>query len=303
MLFSEIYARRTRPIISFEVFPPKPETTPESFRGVLTRLIDLGPDFMTVTYGAFGSTRVRTIEIAGMIRREHGLEAACHLTCVGSSRDDIQRILEEIRAAGLRNIVALRGDPPQGQRDYTPPPGGYRHAVELVEHIRRQGGFGIAVAGYPEMHSEAPDMRTDLDHLKRKVDRGADVIITQLFYDNRHYLNLLERTAALGMKLPIVPGILPILSLHQVKRITLMCGATIPPRLLGALESAADDEAALEVGVRQAVEQAKGLLAAGAPGIHFYVLNKVKHMVRIMEELRPLLGPGRPGPARGGVTG
>ncbi len=299
MLFPEIYSRRARPVISFEVFPPKPDTPMENFRAVLTRLIGLRPDFMTVTYGAFGSTRVRTVEIAELIRREHGLEAACHLTCVGSSREDIQRIIDEIRRAGLNDIVALRGDPPQGQADYRPPPGGYRHAVELVDHIRRAGGFGIAVAGYPEMHIEAPDLKTDLAHLRRKIERGADVVITQLFYDNRHYFNLLERTEALGIRAPIVPGLLPILSLHQVKRITLMCGATIPPRLLQDLESAADDDAALEVGVRQAVNQAKGLLAAGAPGIHFYVLNKARHMIRIMEELGPVLAEMR-SPARTG---
>jgi methylenetetrahydrofolate reductase (NADPH) len=287
--FSEIFSRRTRPVISFEVFPPKTENAMESFRAVLPRLVELRPDFMTVTYGAFGTTRARTLEVASMIRRDQGLETACHLTCVGSSAADIERLLGEIRNAGIENIVSLRGDPPEGQTEYRPPPGGYCHADELVAHIRRFGGFGVAVAGYPEKHREAPDLETDLTHLHRKVESGADLVITQLFYDNRHYYRLVEGARARGIRTPIVPGLLPILSLHQVKRITSMCGATIPPPLLGRLEGSSGEEAALEVGVSHAVEQALDLLRRGAPGIHFYVLNKSQHMTRIMEELRPVL--------------
>jgi len=291
MRFHEIFARRGRPVISFEVFPPKTDAAMESFRGVLPRLVELRPDFMTVTYGAFGSTQARTLEIAAMIKRDHGMEAACHLTCVGSTAAGLDRILGEIGQAGIENIVALRGDPPQGEKEFVPPEGGFRHAQELVALIRRRGGFGIAVAGYPEKHIEAPDLETDLRHLKKKVETGADIVITQLFYDDAQYFRFVERARSLGIRSPIAPGLLPILSLHQVKRITSMCGATIPPALLGKLEAAGGDEkAALDVGVRHAIAQAEGLIQGGAPGIHFYVLNKSQHMVRIMEGIRPLLG-------------
>jgi methylenetetrahydrofolate reductase (NADPH) len=290
MRFAQIYATRRRPIISFEVYPPKPETTLESFRGVLTRLVELRPDFMTVTYGAGGSTRGRTVEIASILRREFAMEAACHLTCVGSTAADIGRTLGEIRAAEGENIVALRGDPPQGQAVYTPPPGEYRHARQLVEHIRGTQDFGVAVATYPEKHLEATDLETDLRRFREKASAGADIAITQLFYDNRFYFDLVERTRALGIEIPIIPGILPILGLQQVKRITGMCGASIPPALLGYMEAAAaDGEKAMEVGICHAILQARELLEKGVPGIHFYVLNKSKHMVRILAELRPIL--------------
>ncbi len=294
MRFAELYARRTRPVISFEVFPPKPETPMDVFRGILARLVDLRPDFMTVTYGAFGSTRVRTIEIAEMIRREFAIECACHLTCVGSTAADIDRILDDLRANGIENIVALRGDPPQGQSEYVPPPGGYAHARDLVAHIRRAPGFGIAVASYPEKHIEAPDAETDLRHLAEKIDAGADAAITQLFYDNRHFDRLVARARAIGIRVPIVPGLLPIVSLGQVKRITSVCGATIPPDLLSRLEAAGEGDRALEVGVRHAVEQARALIREGVPGIHFFVLNRFRHMAAILEELRPDLEGGPP---------
>ena len=290
MRFPEFYASRRRPVISVEVYPPKPESSQEGFRKVISRLVSLRPDFLTVTYGAFGSAQVRTVEIAEMIRREFSIECACHLTCVGATPADIERILGGIRTAGIENIVALRGDPPQGQESFAPPPGGYRHAIDLVGHIRRAGGFGVAVAAYTEKHPEAPDAAADLQRFREKVDAGADIAITQLFYDNRHYWNFVERARALGIGIPIVPGILPILSLGQVKRITGMCGASVPERLLEMLDAAgSDEEAALEVGVRHAVAQAWDLLIHGAPGVHFYVLNKSWHMVRILEGLRPLL--------------
>lgn len=298
MKLQDVFAWRRGPVISFEVFPPKTDAALQSFQAVLPRLVALRPDFMTVTYGALGTTRDRTLEIAASIKRDHGMEAACHLTCVGSTAADIDRHLGEIRDSGIENIVALRGDPPQGQASFVPPPGGYRHARELVEHIRRFSGFGIAVAGYPEKHIEAPDMESDLRHLREKVAAGADIVITQLFYDNRHYFRLVESARALGISVPIVPGLLPIISLQQVKRITSLCGSTIPGPLLERLEAAAEDEeASIEVGVRHAVGQAAELIERGAPGIHFYVLNRSRHMIPIMEALRPLLeGPRRPSP-------
>jgi len=287
--FADIYARRSRPVISFEVFPPKPETPMGTFRGILEKLVALRPDFMTVTYGAFGSTQVRTVEIAELIRREYGVECACHLTCVGSTAADVDRILDDLRANGIENIVALRGDPPQGQSRYVPPPGGHAHASDLVAHIRGAGGFGIAVAAYPEKHLEAPDAEADLRHLKEKIDAGAHAAITQLFYDNRHFERLVGRARAMGIGVPIVPGLLPIVSLGQVKRITSVCGATIPEELLGRLEAAGEGDRALEIGVGHAVAQARALINGGAPGIHFFVLNRFRHMAAIMEEIRPIL--------------
>ncbi|MGH9361555.1 MAG: methylenetetrahydrofolate reductase [NAD(P)H] [Thermoanaerobaculia bacterium] len=294
MRFHQLFAQRTRPVISFEVFPPKTEEAMDGFRRVLPRLVELRPDFMTVTYGALGSTQARTLEIAALIRRDFALEAACHLTCVGSTAEGIEVILRRIRDSGIDNVVALRGDPPQGERHFQPPEGGYRHACELVAHIRSRHPLGIAVAGYPEKHLEAPDVETDLRHLRDKVSRGADIVITQLFYDNRHYRRFVERARALGIGVPIVPGLLPIVGLQQVKRITSMCGSTIPLDLLASLEARSGDEgAALEVGVRHAAAQARELLQGGAPGIHFYVLNRSQHMQRIMAEVRPLQdGPG-----------
>jgi methylenetetrahydrofolate reductase (NADPH) len=293
MRFSEYFdpRRASQPVISFEVFPPKTVAAMDNLRRVLPELIDLRPTFMTVTYGALGSTRERTLEIATMIRREFDWECACHLTCVGSSRAELDRILDAIRHAGIENIVALRGDPPKGESSFVPPPDGYAHANELVAHIRRfdrQRSFGIAVAGYPEKHIEAPDAATDVANLKRKVDAGGDVVITQLFYDNTDYFRFVDSARAAGITQPIVPGLLPILSVKQIRRITSMCGSKIPPALLAELESASDDDSAAEaVGIRQCVAQAAELLQRGVPGIHFYVLNKASHMRRIMEQLVP----------------
>jgi methylenetetrahydrofolate reductase (NADPH) len=294
MQFADTFANRTQSVISFEVFPPKTDAAMESLRRVLPELIDLGPTYMTVTYGALGSTRERTIDIATMIKRDFGHESACHLTCVGSSRAELDRLLHEIRGAGIDNIVALRGDPPKGETAFTPAPDGYRYANELVTHIRdfeRRNGLrscGIAVAGYPEKHIEAADAATDLANLRRKVDAGADIVITQLFYDNADYFRFVDAARAIGITKPIVPGLLPIVSVKQIRRITALCGSTIPANLQAELESVGDDDDAAEsIGIRQCVRQAKDLLARGVPGIHFYVLNKVSHMRRIMAELRP----------------
>ena len=301
MRFAEFYAGATGPRISFEVFPPKTDAAMESLHRVLPELIDLGPSYMTVTYGALGSTREPTLEIAALIKREYGMETACHLTCVGSSRADLDRILDDICASGIENIVALRGDPPRGETAFVPPPDGYGHANELVAHIRRRhaAGFGLAVAGYPEKHIESPDRATDLRHFKNKVDAGADIVITQLFYDNADFFSFVDAARALGVTKPIVPGLLPVLSAKQVRRITSMCGSKIPPSLQSDLEAAGDDDgSAEEVGIRQCVAQASELLRRGVPGIHFYVLNKSSHMRRIMEHLRPLLAEVRRKPAQ-----
>lgn len=290
MLLSEFYSRR-KPIVSFEIFPPKTDAAMANLEQILPELIELRPDLMTVTYGALGSTRERTLEIASLIRNRYRLETACHLTCVGSSRADLDDILQSICRADIRNIIALRGDPPQGETHFVPPRDGYRHANELVRHIRlfeqRNGKrFGIAVAGYPEKHIEAIDMETDLRNLKQKVEAGGDVVITQLFYDNDCYFRFVERVRAMGITVPVVPGLLPILSVKQILRITSVCGSSIPEHLREKLELAKDDDVmAQEIGVRHCIAQAKELLARAVPGIHFYVLNRASHMRRIMEQL------------------
>jgi methylenetetrahydrofolate reductase (NADPH) len=298
MRFAEFYTGTNGPHISFEVFPPKNDAAMQSLRRVLPELIALQPSYMTVTYGALGSTRERTLEIAALLKQEYRMESACHLTCVGSSRADLDRILDDIHRAGIENIVALRGDPPKGETAFVPPPDGYGHANELVAHIRRRhvNGFGLAVAGYPEKHIESPDAASDLRHFKNKVDAGADLVITQLFYDNADFFAFVDAARALGVSKPIVPGLLPVLSAKQVRRITSLCGAKIPPTLQAALETAGDDDGrAEEVGIRQCVAQAGELLRRGVPGIHFYVLNKSSHMRRIMEQLRPVLDEVRTG--------
>lgn len=292
--FPDIYqVRRTRPVISFEVFPPKTDAALANLLHVLPELAALRPDFMTVTYGAMGTTQTRTLELSLQIKDRFRVPTACHLTCVGATRRELESTLDEIRAKGIRNVVALRGDPPQGQAEFVPPEDGFAHANELVAYIRQcerernQEPFGIAVAGYPEKHIEAPDTVTDLANLKRKVMAGADVVITQLFFDNALYFDFVLRARAIGITQPIVPGLMPILSVKQLLRITSMCGASIPDHMRPLLEAAGDDpQRAEDVGVRQCVAQARGLLERGVPGIHFYVLNRSGPMRRIVQQLQ-----------------
>ncbi len=285
MKFSDYYGRG-QTVISFELFPPKTEKGLSDLEGRLPKLISLQPSFITVTYGALGSTRERTLEVVSKIKNDYGQEAVHHLTCVGSTQSDIEQRLQEIREHNIENIVALRGDPPQGTGEFRASEGGYQFADQLVRHIRRFGGYGIAVAGYPEKHVEAPDIETDLQNLKRKVEAGADAVITQLFYENSHFYRFLERCRALGIEVPIIPGLLPILSVQQIKRITGLCGCTIPADLLQKLEKVADrpDEVA-KVGVAHTAAQARDLLESGVEGIHFYVLNQDFHIAEIMNAL------------------
>jgi methylenetetrahydrofolate reductase (NADPH) len=293
MKLGQIYAHSTQPVFSFEVFPPKTEAAYENLKQVLPQLVDLRPDFMTVTYGALGSTQERTLEIASMIHRQFHVETVCHLTCVGASRTQIDQVLHRIRQEGIRNLVALRGDPPQGQTSFVPAVDGFSHANELVAHIRnweRKLGlepFGIGVAGYPEGHLEAPDLATDLLHLKHKVDAGADTVVTQLFYDNSHYFRFEQAARATGITVPIIPGLLPILSAKQILRIASLSRCEMPSDLLRELEAAGDDSSRAEaIGIHQCVKQARELLDRGIPGIHFYVFNKASHLSRILQQLR-----------------
>lgn len=293
MRFQEYFKDGIKPTISFEIFPPKTEQGMENLLEIMPELIALRPDFITVTYGAMGATRARTLEIASLIKNGYGMETACHLTCVGASRTELDDILSRIVDSGIRNIVALRGDPPKGEETFVLPPDGYSYGNQLVEHIRAferrkgQEPFGIAVAGYPEKHIEAPNIEADIATLKLKVDAGGDIIISQLFFDNSLFFGFVERARAVGITAPIIPGLMPILSTRQIKRITSMCGSNIPQTLQQELDIAGDDDAkASEIGIRQCIRQARDLLVRGVPGLHFYVLNKSTHMRRIMEALR-----------------
>ncbi len=289
MKFPDFYASGD-PVVSFELFPPHSDRGLATLEERLPKLIALQPSFLTVTYGALGTTRDRTLQVVSEIRNTYGKEVAHHLTCVGSTREEIAQLLHDIRKENIENIVALRGDPPQGETEFKPLQGGYRYGNELVEQIREFGGFGIAVAGYPEKHIEAPDVETDLKHLKRKVDAGADLIITQLFYDNRFFYEFVERCRAVGITKPIVPGLLPILNVEQIKRITRICGSTIPKELLHKLTQAGDDRKKVhKIGIRHTLTQAQDLLAHGVAGIHFYVLNQYFHIAEIMEQIQPAL--------------
>jgi methylenetetrahydrofolate reductase (NADPH) len=271
---------------SFEFFPPK---SPEGFTRLFETIENLKacePAFVSVTFGAGGSTRAKTIELVGRIKTEIGLESMAHLTCVGSSENDIKTFLDDLVSNGIENVLALRGDPPEGFDEFVKPENGFGYANELVEYIKRDYSLSVGVAGYPEGHVECPDKKRDLENLKKKVDAGADFIITQLFFDNNAYFDFIEKVRSIGIDVPVIPGIMPILNLNQVKRFTKMCGASIPPSLLQKLEDVKEDDLKVkETGLAHAKEQCENLLNQGAPGIHFYTLNKSTATLRILEHL------------------
>jgi len=287
MRIDEIIARRTEPVFSFEFFPPKSEEGERSLRRSLEELRELAPDFASVTYGAGGSTRERTLQIVTWLKRELGIEAMAHLTCVGASVAELRATLDQIVAADIENVLALRGDPPRGETRWRAHPRGLRHASELIELIASGYPLCIGAACFPELHPDSPDPLSDLQHLKLKVQCGASFLITQLFFDNELYFRFVEAARFAGIDVPILPGIMPITSLAQVKAITSMCGATIPAQLLEALEwRAADPESVAELGVAHATLQCAELLAGGAPGIHFYTLNRSPATRAILSALR-----------------
>jgi len=272
--------------ISFELFPPKTAKGEDNMYEHVSRLMAYSPDFVTCTYGAGGSTRDKTLEIIDRVKRRFGLPVASHLTCVGSSQDELRAYLTKAREQGVDYIVALRGDPPQGETAFRPVAGGLSHANELVSLIRSEfPEFGILVAGYPETHREAPSREVDLANLKRKVSAGADVVVTQLFYDNADFFRFRDDCQRLGIECPIVPGLLPILSLQQIERITSLCAAGLPDALLARLREHDSPEWHFRVGVEWAVEQCRELIEAGVPGLHFYVLNQSPATLEILESL------------------
>jgi methylenetetrahydrofolate reductase (NADPH) len=284
----EILASADEPVFSFEFFPPKTPEGEQTLRTSLEALRALEPDFASVTYGAGGSTRDRTLEITGWIK-ELGIEAMAHLSCVGSSRDQLTAILDGIDGAGIENVLALRGDPPRGETEWRPHPQGLRYSTELAALISSRHSFCIGAACFPEIHPDAPDLAHDLRFLRQKVDAGVSFLITQLFFDNELYFRFLEEARGVGIDVPIIPGVMPITNVGQIKTITGMCGATIPQSLLEQLETRAHDrEAVLQLGVSYATLQCAELLARGAPGIHFYTLNRSPATRAILSALKLL---------------
>ncbi|MCB9880531.1 MAG: methylenetetrahydrofolate reductase [NAD(P)H] [Planctomycetes bacterium] len=277
-----------RPTVSFEFFPPKNDEATEELFATVRKLKESAPSFVSVTYGAGGSTRRRTLELVARIKREIGIEPMAHLTCVGHSRDDIRRIVDALVAENIENVLALRGDTPKGQDEFVAAKDGFEFGSELVAFLREIGApMCIGAACYPEKHPEATDAGLDLANLKTKVDAGVDFLITQLFFDNADYRDFVSRARASGIKLPIVPGIMPILNYGQIQRFTTMCGAGIPEALAEELSLVEDDlEAVAGVGISFAIDQCRELLAAGAPGLHFYTLNRSPATRAILSRLR-----------------
>lgn len=287
----DIYATKKaagQPVVSFEFFPPKTEEGERTFfEKSVPVLAALKPDYCSVTYGAGGSTRDKTLSIVERIQQDHQLPAMMHLTCVSSTAQQIGEVLAEAKKRGIKNILALRGDPPGGGSEFQKTEGGFEYSYQLVEFIRSQKDFSIGVAGFPEGHIACKGgKQVDWQHLKRKVDAGAEFILTQLFFSNDDFFEFRDFVRKLGVTIPIIPGIIPILSAAQIKKFTSLCGAKLPAELLNDLERYADnDEACLEFGIEYATKQCEGLLRCGVPGLHFYTLNKARSTAGVLKNL------------------
>jgi methylenetetrahydrofolate reductase (NADPH) len=287
----EILAAADEPVFSFEFFPPSTDEGWVTLRAALKDLRAFEPDFVSVTYGAAGSTRERTLEVTKWLKQDLGIEAMSHLSCVGASVDELRGILDRIERAGIENVLALRGDPPRGETEWRPHPDGLRYSTELASLISAGYPFCVGAACFPEVHPDAPDLAHDLRFLREKLGSGVSFLITQLFFDNELYFRFVDEARAAGIDVPIIPGIMPVTSVGQIKTVTGMCGASIPPAFLEALEwRAVDPEAVIELGVAYATLQCAELLARGAPGIHFYTLNRspaTKAILSALKLLRP----------------
>ena len=294
ILIRDLLAQGHPPLLSFEFFPPKDEAGLEGLKQAAEKLIAMTPDFVTVTYGAGGSTRERTFQACRLLN-DMGFQVIMpHLTCVGASQTELQFLINHMYAEGYRNIMALRGDPPQGETVFQPPPDGLAHASDLVALIKRMHpDISMGVAGYPELHPEASSLDVDVRNIKTKVDAGADFITTQLFFDNQVYFDYVRRCRAAGISVPVLPGLLPAISAQQARRMTSKCKTLLPRDLeLKMEEAGGSGPAAEEIGIRWAVRQVKELLAQGAPGIHLYVLNRAKaaldtELVNCIKQVRP----------------
>lgn len=292
MKLKEIY-NSNKTVISFEIFPPKAQSAEElnqkinELFGELRILSQFNPAFISVTYGAGGSTRETTLDIVIKIKNELSIQPMPHFTCVGSSRDSIFDYIKKIESAGIENILALRGDPPKGETKFIKPKDGFGYANELVEFIKSSTDLGIAVAAYPECHPECCSLDKDIENLKRKVDSGADIAITQLFYDNNCYLDFLEKAQNNGITIPIIPGILPITSFSQIERISTLSGCKLPEELSKKLaENKENNEAIKDIGIDFAINQCNELLENKVPGIHFYPLNKAFAVKKVLESIK-----------------
>lgn len=264
-----------RPFFSFEFFPPKDDDGVERLFASIETLRPLHPAFVSITYGAGGSSRVRTIVLAKRIARELDLTVLAHVTCVGSTRAELRAVFDDLARAGIENVLALRGDPPRGEAAFAPPAGGFAHATELIAMLRRNYDFCIGAACHPETHVEAESPQRDLERLREKVDAGAEFLVSQLFFDNDAYWGFIERAREAGITVPTLPGLMPVTNYEQITRFVAICGATIPPKLKAAMELRRGDERAVEdLGVAYASMQAVDLLRRGAPGVHFYTLNR-----------------------------
>lgn len=286
MRITELLDHR-RPVFSFEFFPPKTDDGQRTLESTLEILKDDAPDYVSMTYGAGGSTRNATVDLTRWIKHDLGIEAMAHLSCVGEPETRLVEILDQIEEAGVENVLALRGDPPRGEREWQPHPGGLSYSVDLIRLIRERSELCVGAACFPEIHPDAPDRVSDLGYALAKQEAGAGFLITQLFFDNELYFGFVEEARAAGISVPIVPGIMPITNLGQIKRFTEMCGASIPQELEGELNGRADDpEAVAELGVAYATLQCSDLLARGAPGVHFYTLNRSPATRAILAALR-----------------
>ncbi len=283
MKVHELYGKEF--VLSYEIFPPKTPQGEINLRAALGELAAYRPGFISVTYGAGGSTRDKTLELALRIRGEFGIMPLVHFTCVGANRTEIERYIAEVKSRGLTNILALRGDPPQGETRFVPPADGFSYASELVSFIRAINGFSIGVAGYPEKHLEAASLDADIDNLKRKVDAGANFIITQLFYNNNDFYEFMNRIRRKGINLPVVPGIMPVTNRANIEKVTTMCGAKIPGELAQRLAACGNVDSVCDVGIEYSVEQCRELKSWGVPGMHFYILNKSQAVKRVIDAL------------------
>jgi len=273
--------------LSFELFPPKSPAAEEALWDNLKQLMAYEPDVVTCTYGAGGSTRDKTLEIVDQVKQRFGVRVASHLTCVGSTVEQLTEYLREAERRGIENIVALRGDPPKGEASFKPVAGGLRYASELVALIRREfPRLAIAVAGYPEKHQEAASLQSDLENLKRKVEAGGHCVITQLFYDNADFFRFRQRCEEMEIRVSVIPGILPVTNLAQIERIASMCKAKLPAELVNELGEKDDADWQFEVGVRWAARQVQELIDAGVPGLHFYVLNKSQATAAVLNQVK-----------------
>ena len=286
MRIDAILAER-RPVFSFEFFPPKTDEGLTNLRETLAVLSSDEPDFVSVTYGALGSTRDTTIDIVKWIKQDLGIEAMAHFTCVGATVDELRRTLDEIAGAGVENVLALRGDPPAGQQEWVQTEGGLLYSTELIGLLSESYDFAVGAAAFPEVHPQAESAESDIRFLKAKQDAGADFLITQLFYDNESYFDFVERAREAGVTVPIVPGIMPVINLRNIRRIAELCKSEIPEAFERQLEAREDDPQALQdLGVAYATLQCVDLLARGAPGIHFYTLNRSPATRAILAALR-----------------